>query len=339
MDDFSFLNGRRKYLKKILKHTSENIAEFKCEEYISINERIQCINTVLTEKCKLLSLKTLEENFSFDFEFPQKHQYLSRIDEFGKKHTRHLLSLREWWVNQQPSELSTTFLPKILDQIDEVSYAISKQTISDLRWQVKKYIQFELLETALKARFSRLREDYTGLCDVFPNASFQYSRGRLRKKLENAYFSQSETQNLTRYDKKKKHVWLKLIAQKKRTNKHKYYKRLIYCGLVIGFVRITFESKYKIYIPHELKQLMSVYIALPSDGSVHTIKGTTSVSFTNGHVRKMPDIQRKSHMNCSMCKLNMIKLIALKKEIQSFQLSLDESRRELIFKKKKKIVI
>eukprot|EP01084_Bolivina_argentea_P233748 393624_1 len=142
----------------MMSHTekyAEIIAKLKCEERILMNERIQCINTVLTEKCKLLSGKVLAENFSFGFEFPQMHQYLSTIDKFGKKRGNDPLT--SWWINQSASEMSKTFLPCILDKIDQVSHTISKQTKSKLRSKLEKYIQFELLETALTATFKRPR--------------------------------------------------------------------------------------------------------------------------------------------------------------------------------------
>merc|ERR1712228_278600 len=93
-------------------------------------------------------------------------------------------------------------LPAILDRIDEISATIASQKRSELtRSKFEKYIKFELLECALKSSFRRPR---ASSANVFPNTSFQYARSRLRKKLENTYFNESEIYNMSGSNKKKK---------------------------------------------------------------------------------------------------------------------------------------
>eukprot|EP01084_Bolivina_argentea_P270175 459350_1 len=192
--------------------------DFKREEYSIMMTRIESINKVMTEKCKMLSLKSLEKNFSFDFVFCGMGTYLKKIDEYDKKARKD--DLKKWWMNQKASEMAKDCLPAILDRMDQISTTIAKQERSELsRNKFEKYIKFELLETALKSSFRRPR---ASSANVFPNTSFQYARSRLRKKLENTYFKEAELINMTVNDKKKKDEWIKLIEEKKNKFKDEY---------------------------------------------------------------------------------------------------------------------
>eukprot|EP00483_Globobulimina_turgida_P001608 UN01610 len=105
-------------------------ADFKREEYSIMMTRIESINKVMTEKCKLLSLKPLEKNFSFDFVFCGIETYLHKINEYDKKQRKD--DLKKWWMNQKASEMAKDCLPSILDRMDQISITIAKQEKSEL---------------------------------------------------------------------------------------------------------------------------------------------------------------------------------------------------------------
>eukprot|EP01084_Bolivina_argentea_P270173 459347_1 len=115
---------------KILSMTSGKYSDFKKEEYNIMQTRIAAINNILTEKCNAISLKPLGKHFSFNFEFHAIGSFLSKIDDFDKKQRKD--PLKKWWMNQKASEMATTYLPAILDKLDEVALNISKQEKQDI---------------------------------------------------------------------------------------------------------------------------------------------------------------------------------------------------------------
>merc|ERR1712154_589608 len=115
-------------------------SDFKREEYSIMNTRIESINNIMTEKCKSLSLKPLEKNFSFDFVFRGMDNYLKKIEEYDKKIRKD--DLKKWWMNQKASEMAKDCLPSILDRMDQISLTIAKQERSELsRNKFEKYIK------------------------------------------------------------------------------------------------------------------------------------------------------------------------------------------------------
>merc|ERR1740123_151357 len=167
----------------------------------------------MTEKMRLLSLKPI--NYSFCFVFEQIDLFLSQIEEYTKKKRKD--ALKKWWMNRKASEMASSFLPAILDRIDLITSKLSKQEPQCHAFG--QFVKFSLLECAMNTTFKRPR---SAAAYIFPNTSFQYTRSRLRRKLENVYFDEQATKNMNGSQKKNKKVWLQMIAQKKNEYKQQY---------------------------------------------------------------------------------------------------------------------
>eukprot|EP00483_Globobulimina_turgida_P002068 UN02070 len=206
-------------INKFAAMTGGKYGDFKKEEYSIMLTRVESINQTLTQKCASISLIPLGKHFSFGFEFHGISSYLKKIEDFDKKARKD--PLKKWWMNQKASEMASNYLPEIFDQLDKVALQISKQEKSELlQNKFQKYIQLELLECAIECKFCRPR---TATSNIFPNTSFQYARSRLRKKLENIYFNETELTCMTTNQKKKKDEWIKMIKTKKAKCKRDYF--------------------------------------------------------------------------------------------------------------------
>eukprot|EP01084_Bolivina_argentea_P308759 533988_1 len=194
--------------------TSGKYSDFKKSEYNLLMARIIAINKAMTHKCRRLSLIPLETTFSFNFVFKHMHEFLNKIEDYDKKPRKD--NLQKWWMNKKTSEMALNCLPSILDRIEEMSKIIGKQEQTELMSsKFEEYIKYELLECAFKLTF---RRTYTkgSTASVFPSTAFQYKRSRLRQKLDNKYFIESELINMNANSKKKKEEWVKLIEQKRK---------------------------------------------------------------------------------------------------------------------------
>eukprot|EP01083_Nonionella_stella_P068343 181385_1 len=326
---------------KFTSMTSGKFSDFKKEEYHIMMNRIQTLNNILTEKCKLLSLIPLGSDFAFDFEFHAMDVYLKKIDNFEKKPRKD--PLKKWWMNQKASEMASTFLAAILDKIDYISLELSRQEKSELlQTKLMKYIQFELLQCALECKFTRPR---AAAASVFPNTSFQYARSRLRRKLETVYFTESETSAMKANDRKKKDEWVKCIASKKTEYKHQYYqdklkKQKHKKQLKRMQQRLKKQKNKNRTISSSISSSITISESMGSNLSIDAINHNINIinnempppppplRHVNGNGMKSSYNNSNTHY-CAQCTSYSIQLSELTEELEQFKLSLGSTQMEL----------
>eukprot|EP01084_Bolivina_argentea_P308760 533989_1 len=203
-------------------YISGKYSDFKKSEYELMMARINAINKTLTFKCRKISVIPLDTNFSFNFIFKEMNEFLQKIEDYDIKSRKD--SLQKWWINHKTSLMARTFLASILDRIESISKILGQQENSELMSsKFEEYVKFELLECALKSTFHRTCTKGS-TTNIFPNTAFQYKRSRLRQKLDNRYFTESELINMNSNKKKTKQEWIKLVEIKRQKCEQSYCK-------------------------------------------------------------------------------------------------------------------